>query len=166
MSFEVDGVHSGNGEDCVVDVFRTHPVVTSRVPQTPTGHVDPLVLALTHDHVTYEFVTVEAEPLHLVLDHSAQLARQLLHLFRVVRHVFEVDAQYVIDGRLHGRWSELVLLVLRRLVGVLQFRFWFHLAHEHALPAHAHHGVREAAKRAASTQDRFRHGPSGDVARF
>ena len=158
-------MHRSNGEHCVVDVFGAHPVVISRVPQTATGHVHALVLALTDDHVTYEFVTVEAEPLHFVLDHRAELTRQLLDLFRIVRHVFQVDAQYILYSGLHGRRSKLVFLVQRRLVRVLQFRFRFHREHA-SLAAHAHHGVREAAKRAAPTQDRFRHGSAGGVARL
>ena len=167
VSFEVDGVHRSNGEHRIVDILGAHPVIIGRVPQTATGHVHALVLALTDDHVTYEFVTVEAERLHFVLDHRAELTRQLLDLFRVVRHVFQVDPKDVLDRFSHDPRTEAMRFVRGRLEGVLQFRFRFHLADEHALSAHAHHRVREVAERVATFEQRHLATTSGlRVARF
>ena len=118
-------MYSSNGEHRVVDVLRAHPVVISRVPQTATGHVHALVLALTDDHVTYEFVTVEAERLHFVLDHRAQLTRQLLDLFRFVGDVFQMDAEDCLDSVTHGGRTKLMIFIRGTLIRVLQLRFRF-----------------------------------------
>ena len=139
LSVEVDAVDSGYGEDRVVNVLGARPVVVDRVPQTSTGHVDALVLALTDDDVADEFVTFKAEPFHFMLDHRAQLTRQGLDLFRVVRDVLQVDTQDILDGAAHGRRPELMTFVRFRFVRVLQFRFRFRIAPEQAAATHAQH---------------------------
>ena len=130
LSIEVNAMDSGYSEDRVINVLSARPVVVDRVPETPTGHMDALVLALTDDDVTNEFVTLKTEPFHFVLNHRAQLTRQGLDLFRVVCDVLQVDMEYILNGAAHGRRPELVTFVRFRFVCVLQFRFRFRIASE------------------------------------